>query len=375
MRKEFEIGNPDFDSIARKVINKLLLTSPNSGEISRASLADPKKIVERYRVYKDAEDGNTGDIIPFGIKPLDDTLGGMRKTFVTLFYSKTGGGKTRISLNIALNAALRGFRVMYISLEMSFNLLASCFDARLAWVDSKKIIFGKLDKNDKVKYKKSLKKLIQKNLNIWIVDVPQGINSAGIQNEIQLYRGRHGVDPDLVIVDYANLMEPNQRYMGRSEKYDYLFKELHEIAKAENVAILTATQESREASKGDIAKRNGEEREEGVHNIGLSNYMAPHCESVVRLKQSNTDKLQNRLVGIIDKSRYGANGIEVFMIAIWDRNYVGDENVIGLKVANPGTALRTRAPVTRVRKNTKLPKEVGYLLDLYENETVELLAA
>jgi len=331
MQKKFEAGDTDYINIRKRVIADLLESGSSDDAVVRGKIYD--KIKERFEEYEAAERGEIGNIIPFGIKPIDDKLGGMRKSFVTLMYSKTGGGKTRTAVNIAYNAAVAGYNVMYFSLEMSFNLLASCFDSRMAWVDGNEIVFGKLARKSKRKYARALKKQLKEKLNVWIVDVAMGAKSSMILEEIELYRAANGVNPDLVVVDYANIMEPSKRYNGRSEKYDFLFKEYHEIAKYCDVALLTATQESRDASKADIdAKKKKQEVEQGVHNIGLSNYMAPHCENVIRLKQDSKDLLQNRLWGIIDKNRYGSQGQEIPLMAIWEKNYVGDRVVSGLKV-------------------------------------------
>jgi replicative DNA helicase len=331
MQQKFEEGDTDYINMRKKIISELLESGSSSDTVTRGKIYD--KVKERFEEYEAAERGDIGDIIPFGIKPLDEKLGGMRKSFVTLMYSKTGGGKTRTSVNVAYNAAVAGYNVMYFSLEMSFNLLASCFDSRMAWVDGNEIVFGKLARKNKRKYAHALKKQLKEKLNVWIVDIAMGAKSSTILEEIELYRAANGVNPDLVIVDYANIMEPMKRYNGRSEKYDFLFKEFHEIAKYCNVALLTATQESRDASKADIeAKKKKQEVEQGVHNIGLSNYMAPHCENVIRLKQDSKDLLQNRLWGIIDKNRYGTHGQEIPLMAIWAKNYVGDRIVTGLKV-------------------------------------------
>lgn len=331
MQERFEQGDTDYITMRKTVISELLSSGSAESTVVRGKIYN--KIKERFEEYEAAESKSIGDIIPFGIKPFDEKLGGMHKSFVTLMYSKTGGGKTRTAVNIAYNAAVAGYNVMYVSLEMSFNLLASCFDSRMAWVDGNEIVFGKLDKKDKRRYARALKKQLKEKLNVWIVDVAMGAKSAMLLEEIELYRAANGVNPDLVIVDYANIMEPMKKYNGRSEKYDFLFKEFHEIAKYCNIALLTATQESREASKADIeARKKKQEVEQGVHNIGLSNYMAPHCESVIRLKQDSKDLLQNRLWGIIDKNRYGTQGQEIPLMAIWDKNYVGDRLVTGLKV-------------------------------------------
>lgn len=334
MGDRFERGDDNYMAMRQRTISKLLTAGSSAESIVRGMVYDKKKIQERIEDYKSAESGKSTDIIPFGIKSIDDRVGGMRKSFVTLIYSKTGGGKTRTGVNIAFNVANAGFRVMYLSLEMAFNLIASCFDSRISWVDSHKIIFGKLDKNEKQAYAEGLRKHLREKLKIWIVDVSMGAKSSTVLQEIEVYKATHGVPPDLVIVDYANIMEPIKPYNGRSEKYDNLFQEYHEIAKYANVSLLTFTQESRDATKEDIeARKKHVEVEHGPHKIGLSNFMAPHVETIIRLKQTNQDKLNNRLWAIVEKSRYGLQGAEIPLVALWDKTYVGDKIVGGLKVS------------------------------------------
>jgi len=332
LRSKFERGSIDYTGMRKELINKLLATGSADDTVSRGMIYD--RVRQRADSYLRAERGEIGDIIPYGIKALDEKLGGMRKTFLTLIYSKTGGGKTRTAINIAYNAAMAGYRVMYVSLEMAFDFLASCIDSRIAWVDSNQIIFGKLSTEDKLKYSKALKKQVADKLNIWIVDIAMGATASTLLEELELYKAAHGMNPDLMIIDYANLMEPAKQYLGRSEKYDNLFQEFHEVAKYANIAIITATQESRDASRADIESRKSkkQEVEEGVHNIGLSNFMAPHCETVIRLKQDKKDRMQNRLWAVIDKNRYGVMGTEIPLMSIWERNYVGDRNIENMKV-------------------------------------------
>jgi len=316
----------DFNKLKKEIISDLLLAGSDTQATIRRGLLS-EAVQERWDSYKNIESGAADNVIPFGMSELDEAFGGMRKTFVTLLYSKSAGGKTRTSINIAYNAARAGYNVMYFSLEMAFDLLANCFDSRIARVDSKEIIFGKLDRKDRRKFRHALIKQAKEKLNIWIVDVSMGAKSSLILEEIELYKATRGISPDLIVIDYANIMEPDKRYSGRSEKYDNLFQEYHEIAKFENVAILTATQESRDASKTDIEKKKKKEKDsdtEGIHNIGLSNYMAPHCESIARLKQDAYDRLQNRLWVLIDKSRYGNPGRKIALFADWKLTYVGD---------------------------------------------------
>ena len=318
----------DFKNMRQKIISDMLRAGAlEESDIKRGMVYE--NVEDRWKSYKETSKGVIGDTIPFGMAELDEAVGGMRKTFVTLLYSKSAGGKSRTAINAAYNAAQAGYNVMYFSLEMAFDLLANCFDSRMSEVDSKEIIFGKLNKADKKRFRKALIQQVKEQLNVWIVDISMGAKSQRILEEIELYVAAKGVRPDLVVIDYANIMEPDRKYGNRSEKYDYLFQEYHSIARFMDVAILTATQESREASKADIAngKKKDNAETEGIHNIGLSNFMAPHCETVIRLKQDSYDKMQNRLWMIVDKNRYGNAGRKISVFAKWDKTYVGDRTI------------------------------------------------
>lgn len=317
----------DFIKLRQTILKDLLIAGKDVNNIRRGFIYNNVK--DRYNLYKKAESGISEEIIPFGITKVDEVIGGMRKTFVTLIYSKTAGGKSRLAINVAYNAANAKHNVMYISLEMAYDLLASCFDSRIAAVDSHKILFGKLDKDGKKKYIQALKDQVNNKLNIWIADIPMGATVSLVMEELEIYKAANGVYPDLIIADYANLLEPTKRYKDRSEKYDHLMKELHEMARSYNFALLTMMQESRDASKSDIEGENGKKKKnvEGVHNIGLSNFAAIHCETVLRLKQSEEDTIRNRLWVHFDKNRYGSSMKRVPIFAAWDVTYVGDRSI------------------------------------------------
>lgn len=331
LKHQFESRDDlDFKVLRRNMVTKLLAVADSNDATRRGFIY--QDAATRWGKFKElALGGSDANLVPFGINALDEKLGGMRRTFVTLLYSKTGGGKTRTAINIAYNAAIAGYNVVFFSLEMAFDLLAACVDSRIALVDSKKILFGKLDKGDRNKYRQALIQQFRDKLNIWIVDIPMGMRSLQILNELEMYKAATGLIPDLAVIDYANLVEPMSKYSGRSEKYDLLFKEFHEIARMQSISLLTGTQESRDATKAFKQRTKRAEEMEGTENIGLSNFIAPHCEIVIRLRQTKHDRLQNRVWAIVDKDRYGELGTEIPLFALWDRTYVGDRKV-------PGTA-------------------------------------
>lgn len=319
-----------FSSILRDVTTKVVTMAASDVSIKRGFLNAKESVLRRKNKYKEAAAGTIEGIVPYGIKALDDTFGGMKKSFLTLIYSKTGGGKTRTMMNIAYASAKRGTKVLYFTLEMDFDLVGSCFDSRSALLDSHDIIFGRLKDDAAKKYNDLLRDLYTKSAqnDIWLVDIPDGATTITIRKEIELYKTIHGCYPDLVIIDYAHLVEPHKKYGAgdRSMRFDCLFEEFHKMARTYNVAIITAVQESREKSKSEAKKKKGaddQETEEGTHNIGASNYIAPHCETVIRLKQTWEDQLRNKLIAYSDKNRTGKTG-RVELVCVWNLTYVGD---------------------------------------------------
>lgn len=315
----------DFVDLRQDIIKQtLLMRGCDDGGIQRGFIYNT--INKRFHKYEASEAGKSGDLIPFGMTALDNAIGGMKKSFVTLLYSGTSVGKSRFAINVAYNNAVIGNNVMYVSLEMDYDILGNCFDSRIAAIDSREIIFGKLVNEDKIKFAQALKQQAKDKLNIWISDIPMGATMARIFEEIEIYMSVNGFSPDLLIIDYANLLTPTGRYNDRSSKFDELLKEIHETARFYNVSLMTMMQESREASKDYIKKMEaGKEISSGVHNIGASNFAAIHCENVLRLMQNKEDKIRNRMYAGIDKSRYGSNTHDrIELYCCHALTYIGD---------------------------------------------------
>lgn len=334
MTDEFQKHDIKFSDLKKSAVETLLSIGTDDTRIKGGLMYEKEKVKERIHKYKEAEAGSKDEIIPFGITALDNQIGGMKKSFLSLIYSKTAGGKTTFAINVANNVAHAGHDVMYVSLEMAYHLIASKFDSLNACLNSKDIIFGRLNSESKRMYSSALKNKIKINPSIWIEDIPSNASVGVVLESLSKYKAIRGKYPDLTIIDYANLLEPTKRYNGRSEKFDFLMKELHEMTRYHETAGMTMMQESRSASEADIAaSKSKKDAPEGVHNIGLSNYAAIHCELVIRLKQSEADKARDRLWAVIDKDRYGSSDKKIPLFAQWALSYIGDKDPKGLKIA------------------------------------------
>lgn len=79
---------------------------------------------------------NGRSLLPFGVKFLDDAMGGISKRDLILIGAKTGSGKTQLASNIAMTACRNGRRVHYFALEaedreierrMKFQIIAAIY--------------------------------------------------------------------------------------------------------------------------------------------------------------------------------------------------------------------------------------------------------
>jgi replicative DNA helicase len=314
----------DYVSINQEAFNALLKnTAVQHAGIDRGDVWE--NIKYQYEFYQDIKNGiDRYKSIPFGIKVLDEVTGGTAKTFLSMFVGKTGGGKSRMLMNIGVNAAMSGKKVMYISLEMIRDDVSRMVMSRIASLDVNQLKSGKLSLEDELIYKEILKELARKKFPFNIVDIQNRATPTTIISELELYKNSHGCYPDMLIIDYAGIMDSDDRYVGgRSEKYDVIFRQLHQMAKYFDIAIITAMQESRTAQQNEKKKKETES-DDGVLAIGLSHYVATHCEQVFRLVQDDDDHAANRIWVQVSKNRWGQLNNGILLRCDYARSFIGD---------------------------------------------------
>lgn len=314
----------DFLGMRKDIFKQTLHMGEDEDHISRGFIYD--NITNRVNIYKSVKAGKSHSLIPFGINSIDKSIGSMRKKGLTLIYSKSGGGKTVFAINLAYNAAVRGFNVMYFTAEISKEDIELRIDSLASELNSFNILYGKMSDDEEKKYIAALKKQKDERPSIWVTHVPVDCNFTGIIQEIETYTTSNGFGPDLVIIDYANLVEPIKKYNDRSTKFDNLLKEMHDYAGYYNFSCVTMMQESRTAALNDIKKKKNSEEEDtdGLHNIGLSHHAANHCDYVLRLKWKQVDYDLNRLKLSVDKNRFGPSNIILELFANFSITYIGD---------------------------------------------------
>lgn len=189
--------------------------------------------------------------ITTGHLKLDEILyhrGWGRKELATIMGGAKAG-KTTALIGFAQAASLKGFNVMYVTLEVSARIIAERLDAAMSDTEIK--LLGSKIKDVEAKIE-GLKARSHGKLKIH--EYPSGTFSP---NQLRALLDRYeakGESFDLVVVDYADIMAPNFRYNDTIENSKSVYIDLRAIAQEKNVAMLTATQTNREGFKATVAK-------------------------------------------------------------------------------------------------------------------------
>jgi len=183
--------------------------------------------------------------ISTGWKAIDSKLyGGFNKGELNIFAAASGGGKSLFLQNLALNWAIAGYNVLYISLELSEELCSMRLDSMLTGYNTKDVFRNVEDVDLKVRMTG------KKAGRLQIVQLPNGITVNDLTSYMREYEVRTGVKVDAMLLDYLDLMMPAQRKVPPSDlfiKDKFVSEELRNFAVEHQLLFATASQLNRSA--------------------------------------------------------------------------------------------------------------------------------
>lgn len=277
---DFERG--DYDAIVKKIsdASKLGEHENNLGH----NLIDDFE----YRYTDQAEP----ERIKTGFEPLDEVSnGGLPKGCVGVLIAPSGQGKSWWLTQFGANAIKAGKTVLHYTLELADIYTAKRYDSLLA-----KIPFDDL-KYHQDQVKKALSKISGK---IFIKEYPPAyLSFLKLESEIEQYI-LLGFKPDLVILDYPELMKINFTGDRDDKVLGDLYTELRGLAKRLNFAMWIVDQTNRGGTTKDV-----------IENDSISNSFAKifvldwvlTWSRKIKDKVNNTGRLHN------SKSRLGPDGM------------------------------------------------------------------
>jgi archaellum biogenesis ATPase FlaH len=186
---------------------------------------------------------NNQNMLSTGWSEVDDLLaGGINRKEMTMFMANSGVGKSVIMSNLAVNLTFLKYNVLYITLELSEEVVAKRFDSMYTGVRQGEI-FAKIAKvaSEVQKISYDVGKLVIKRM-------PE---SSTTSNDIRAYLKEfeliHGYIPDAIVVDYLDLMASNHNISAENlfVKDKFVAEELRSIGNDFNCVIITASQMGR----------------------------------------------------------------------------------------------------------------------------------
>lgn len=174
----------------------------------------------------------------------DDLMaGGLARGEMILLSANSGGGKSITLANLAVNFLAQKLNVLYISLELSENLIAQRFDTMYTGVSS---VLSRERYRDIASKVAELGET-QGELNVKYM--PAGTNTTAIRAYIKEFELQHGYVPDLLIVDYLDIMGANEHVSADnvSEKDKRASEQLRSLGIEYNMFMATASQQNRSA--------------------------------------------------------------------------------------------------------------------------------
>jgi len=242
-------------------------------------------------------------VVPTGFADLDKYLedGGMHAQELAFILAPSSAGKSLMLGNLARNALLNRFKVLYITLEMSIEQIETRLDSMFVETRKKEL----KHKGENLTSKMKAVKLLGGNIHIQHFP-SKSITTNDIIAYIDMLRVTYNFEPDILFVDYADLMNPVDPQKDERLRQAKAFEDLFSLAGTLQIPVWTATQANASAYTAAKEKRNIE-----MQDASESKNKAFTADLVVSLQslEKSPDGSTGRSRLYIAKYRHGVSQV------------------------------------------------------------------
>ena len=209
-------------------------------DLGTSYFLDPKSRLERLR--------DKSNFVSTGWTALDKKLyGGFTKGSLNIFAGGSGSGKSLFLQTMALNWAFMGMNVVYVTLELSEDLVNLRLDSMVTGIGTKSVM------RDIEKTALSVRTIAMKHKvgDLKVKKFPEaGTTSNDLRAYLKEYEIQEGHKPDALIVDYLDLMHPNNAKIDVSSMFTkdkFVSEELRSIGSEWDFPVVSASQLNRQS--------------------------------------------------------------------------------------------------------------------------------
>ncbi len=270
----------DFDGIRFIVDNAL-----KAGQDKNIGHEYAKDIESRYRE-------NSRETVPTPWPRINDLLqGGLGNGDFGLIFGNPGGGKSWSLVSLGGHAVKMGYTVLHYTLELGEDYVGKRYDA----------FFTKIPVNKVDSHKDKIAELIpQLPGKLIIKEYPTGKASISTIESHIAKATSMGTKPDLVIIDYVDLLASRKTNRERKDEIDDIYTSTKGLARELDIPIWSVSQVNRAGANDNVIQ--GDKAAGSYDKIMITDF----CMSLSRKKE---DKVNNTGRFHLMKNRYGMDGI------------------------------------------------------------------
>ena len=288
--------------------------------LERRSSAEAKPIqavLEDVMVRMDARMKHEHAIggVETGFTDLDSLCGGLHNSELVILAARPSMGKTAFAMNIAEHVSINLRQpVLFVSLEMACLELADRLLCSAAQVNGHRLRNGTISQEDR-------RRLVQKSAEIgtaplYIDDTP-GRTLTEIAAVARRLKRKNGLG--LVVIDYLQLIEPDNPRDPRQEQVARIARRLKTMCRELDIPVLCLAQLNRQAEVSrDNRPRLNHLRESGAIEQDADVVMFVHREEYYQTNDEDRERVKGSAEIIIAKQRNGPIG-DVKLL--WQHDY------------------------------------------------------
>jgi len=257
--------------------------------------------------------------IPTYFPQFDEFINGGFPPFTfSVIVAKIHGFKSNTLVNFATRQILNGHNVVLASMEMSQDAFAQRFDSILTCLDINRIYSIRSKTKELMKGLKEIKQYPQRG-ELFIKDFPTG---EGTAQDIRMYLRElniRDIKPDIVYVDYINLMKPS----GSNDTMLYskvkrIAEELRALSFEFEIPVVSVSQLNREGGFASFSDVDFEYISESMGVPATADFMSIYGideDKMVYESELFYKICKNRLggrVGEIEKFYYDARSLKMY---------------------------------------------------------------
>jgi replicative DNA helicase len=276
-------------------------------ERGAGEMANIRDILQEAMVRIDARMKHEHAIggIETGFRDFDTLTGGLHDSELIILAARPSMGKTALALNIAEHTSFAmNAGTLFVSLEMSSVELADRMLCSLAEVNGQRLRNGTISNEDR-------RKLVEKAAEmsrapLYVDDTPSRTITEIAATARRLKR-KNGLG--LVVIDYLQLIEPDNTRDPRQEQVAKIARRLKGLARELKVPVLCLAQLNRQAEVSrDNKPRLSHLRESGAIEQDADVVMFVHREEYFMTDEEDRKKVAGQADLIIAKQRNGPVG-------------------------------------------------------------------